>query len=107
MNLSLEPALVEGVAEEIGVDGAELLDTLPTRDPQIERLMLSLKSELEAGCATVCGRLFAESLTNALAVHLLREHSSLGEHAKRQPRAQARAPQGPPAQCPRPDRHFP
>jgi hypothetical protein len=49
LHLSLEPALVERIAGEIGADGTELLDTLRTRDPQVERIGLSLKAELEAG----------------------------------------------------------
>lgn len=87
LQLSLDPALVEGVAEEIGADGAELLDFVDTCDPLIERLALSLKAELEAGGTALGGRLYAESLANALAVHLLREHSSLGERAKRRARS--------------------
>ena len=77
--LSLDPAVVEGVAEEIGADGAELLGFGAARNEQIERLALPLKAELEAGGAAPGDRLYAESLTNALAVHLLREHSSLSE----------------------------
>lgn len=92
LQLSLGPALVEGVAEEIGADGAELLDFVDTRDPLIERLALSLKAELEAGGTALGGRLYAESLANALAVHLLREHSSLGERAKRRARSADREP---------------
>ena len=91
LSLSLDPALVEGVAEEIGADGAVLSDTVDARDPQIERLMLSLKAELEAGGAALGGRLYAESLANALAVHLLREHSSLGWGARQKA---AREPKG-------------
>jgi AraC family transcriptional regulator len=47
----------------------------------MERLMLSFLPELESG--GLGGELYAESLANALAVHLLRQHSSLGEKAKR------------------------
>ncbi len=86
LQLSLDPVLVEGVPEEIGADGAELLDTVDMREPLLERLALSLKAELEAGGAALGGVLYAESLANALAVHLLREHSSLGERAKRRMR---------------------
>jgi len=98
LNLSLEPALVEEVAAEIEADGAELLETLPTRDPLIEWFALSLKAELEAGGA-LGGKLYAESLANALAVHLLREHSSLGGRAKR--RAQSADCGGPTGGLPR------
>ncbi len=91
LNLSLEPALVEEVAAEIGADGAELLEILPTRESLIERFALSLKAELEAGGA-LGGKLYAESLANALAVHLLREHSSLGGRAKCRARSADREP---------------
>jgi AraC family transcriptional regulator len=67
------------------------LDTVYARDPQIERLMLSLKAELEAGGTALGGRLYAESLANALVVHLLREHSSLGWGARQKA---AREPEG-------------
>lgn len=91
LQLSLDPALVEGVAEEIGADGAELLDFVDARDSQIERFTLSLKAELEAGGTALGGRLYAESLANVLAVHLLREHSSLGWGARQKA---AREPEG-------------
>ena len=91
LQLSLDPAIVEGIAEEIGAYGAELLDTVYARDPQIERLMLSLKAELEAGGTALGGRVYAESLANALVVHLLREHSSLGWGARQKA---AREPEG-------------
>ena len=92
LQLSLDPAIFEGVAKEIRADDAELLDFVDARDPLIERLMLSLEAELEAGGAALGGRLYAESLANALAVHLLREHSSLGERAKRRARSADREP---------------
>lgn len=90
LQFTLDPALVEGVAEEIGADGAELLDTPRTRDPWAEQILLSLKAELEAG-GLPGGGLYAESLANALAVHLLREHSSLGWGARQKA---AREPKG-------------
>jgi len=88
--LSIEPAFVEGVAKEIGADDAELLDTSRTRDPRIEQIGFSLKTELEAGDLPG-GELYAESLANALAIHLLREHSSLGWGVRRKT---AREPKG-------------
>jgi AraC family transcriptional regulator len=90
LQLTLDPALVEEVAEEIGADGAELLDTPRTRDPWAEQTLLSLEAELEAG-GLPGGGLYAESLANALAVHLLREHSSLGWGARQKA---AREPEG-------------
>lgn len=84
--LTLDPALVEGVAGEIGadVDGrVELWDTLWACDPQVGRIGLSLEAELRgAGGVVAGGKLYAESLVNALIVHLLREYSSLGRAAR-------------------------
>ena len=76
--ISLAPAFVRRVAEEAEVDpdGVELIGTLGGRDPEIERIAASLLSELED--SSPFGDLYADSLANLLAVHLLRDHSSLG-----------------------------
>lgn len=76
--ISLAPAFVRRVAEEAEVDpdGVELIGTLGGRDPEIERIAASLLSELED--SSPFGGLYADSLANLLAVHLLRDHSSLG-----------------------------
>jgi AraC family transcriptional regulator len=70
------------------VRGRALL-CIELKDPQMERLMLSFLPELETG--GMGGGLYAEGLATALAVHLLREHSSLGHRAKRRV---AREPKG-------------
>ena len=49
-------------------------------DPQIERIGLSLLSEMET--RGLGGELYAESLATVLALHLLREHSSLGRGSR-------------------------
>ena len=54
-------------------------------DPQIERIGLSLLSEMENG--GLGGGLYAESLATVLALHLLRNHSSLGRGSRRKARA--------------------
>lgn len=77
--LWLAPALIRNsaaVAGEIRPERVEILDNFGTRDPQIEQLGLSLLSELE--CEGFGGRLYAESLASALAVHLLRRYSTAG-----------------------------
>ena len=76
--ISLAPAFVRRVAGEAEVDpdGVELIGTLGGRDPEIERIAASLLSELED--SSPFGDLYADSLANLLAVHLLRDHSSLG-----------------------------
>jgi AraC family transcriptional regulator len=78
LHLYLDPALLEGVAAEAGLDreGFEVLDGLCARDPLVEQIGLALLSELETG--GLAGPLYAESLANALAAHIVREHSSLG-----------------------------
>jgi len=83
MNVLLDGALVRRVAEGLRVDPDcfEVLPCFGIKDPQLERIMLSFLPELRGG--GLGGELYADSLANALAVHLLREHSSLGEKAKR------------------------
>jgi AraC family transcriptional regulator len=83
VNVLLGSGFVRRVAEESGADpgGFEVLDRFCERDEPMERLMLSFLPELESG--GLGGELYGESLASALAVHLLREHSSLGEKAKR------------------------
>jgi len=70
-----------GTESEIDPDGFEVVSRPKVIDPALERLMLSFLSELESGGPG--GELYAEGLATALAVHLLREHSSLGEKARR------------------------
>ncbi|HEX9192376.1 MAG TPA: AraC family transcriptional regulator, partial [Burkholderiales bacterium] len=77
--LWLAPALIRNaaaVAGEIHPERVEILDNFGTRDPQIEQLGLSLLAEVE--CEGFGGRLYAESLSSALAVHLLRRYSTAG-----------------------------
>jgi len=83
LDLYLEPRFVRTLAESSGVgfDGAEVLPVFRARDPHVERIGLSLKEELETG--GLGGALYAEALANALALHLFREHSSLGDEARR------------------------
>jgi AraC family transcriptional regulator len=83
LHLYLDSALLEGVAAEAGLgrEGFEVLDGLCAHDPLVEQVGLSLLSELETGGPA--GALYAESLANALAAHVVREHSSLGGRAVR------------------------
>lgn len=80
--LCLEEAFLREVAQSLDVDpdSVEILPLLGTRDPQIERIGLSLEAEVEAE-GILGGRLYAESLANALAITLIRDHSSLGRRA--------------------------
>lgn len=75
--LWLAPSLVRNAAALAGEshpERVELRYDFGTRDLQIERLGLSLLTELE--CEGFGGRLYVESLANALAVHLLRRYST-------------------------------
>jgi AraC family transcriptional regulator len=82
--LCLTDAFLREVAQsvEIDPDGVEIVPLLGVRDPQIERIGFSLKAEVEAD-GLVGGKLYAESLANALAIHLIRDHSSLGSKTTR------------------------
>lgn len=78
VSVLLEEAFFRGIVDAIGVDPARvaLLDRFATRDVRIERILLSFVPELETG--GLGGELYAQSLATALAVHLVRDHSSLG-----------------------------
>ncbi len=78
LHLSVPAAFTREVAAgtDLNPDAVEIVGRLGIRDPQIEQVGLSLLAELRAG--GVAGRLYAESLAAVLAVHLLRQHSSLG-----------------------------
>lgn len=92
LHLYLAPALIREAAEDAGVDPdrLEIVGGVGSRDAQIERIGLSFLPELEAE-EPLGGGLFAGALARALAVHLLREHSSIGRRAWR---AASREPEG-------------
>jgi AraC family transcriptional regulator len=78
LHLCLEPALLAKVAvEAIEVDVAriEVLNQFATTDLQIQQFGHLLLAELEA--ERLGNRLYAESLTNALAIHLIRKYSTI------------------------------
>lgn len=62
-------------AMEIHPDRVELLPEFRVRNPQIEQIGTMLLTELKNG--GLAGRLYVESLTNVLAVHLLRDYSAV------------------------------
>ena len=82
--LCLEDAFLREAARSVDLDpeGVEILPILGLRDPRIEQIGLLLKAEIEAE-GLLGGRLYAESLATALAISLIREHSSLGRKAAR------------------------
>ena len=75
MMLSLEPHLLtRNAAELLTVDQIELLPYTQLYDPLILQIGLALKADLESHKPG--GRLYAETLTNALSVHILRNYSA-------------------------------
>jgi AraC family transcriptional regulator len=74
--LGLTEGLIRNVAEESGLDPrhVEIVNRFQTRDTKIEHIGWALKEEMETGYPN--GRLYLESLAQALAVHLLNRHSS-------------------------------
>jgi hypothetical protein len=82
MSMLLEEGFIRRVATETGVEpeGVEVVPLFSAPEPQIERIGLSLLSEMESG--GLGGELYAESLANVLALHLLRNHSSLGRGSR-------------------------
>ena len=85
LEIRLGDAYLREVAESVEVDpdGIEIVPRVGTPDPQIERIGLSLKAEVEAD-GLLGGKLYADSLANALAISVIRDHSSLGRKATRE-----------------------
>lgn len=82
VSLYLDPALVLRAASESGVRGrVELVAKSYESDPTMHGVALSLLREVERG--GLCGPLYTESLSNVLAVHLLRNYAEVGAGAPR------------------------
>lgn len=76
LQMRLASGFMETIAQEtldMQPDRLKLLPTFRTRDPQIEAIGLLLLSELQR--ENVGSKLYIESLTNVLAVHLLRQYA--------------------------------
>jgi AraC family transcriptional regulator len=70
---TISPALLTSLAWEMAdADSVDLPSAQRFRDLQIEHLLLALRAELESSCPS--GRLYGESLTTALAAHILRRY---------------------------------
>lgn len=76
----LEPSLVLRAADEAHTRGVEVMEGFSPHDPVMRSAGLALMSELET--EGVGGRLYAESLANLLAVHLLRHYTTAGAAPK-------------------------
>ena len=75
LQIRLQPALLHAVAEaaNLSSDSVELLDSFVFQDPHIHSIGYSLLQELRF--PGLGGRLFVESQTIVLALHLLRQYS--------------------------------
>ncbi len=62
-------------AIEIDTDRVELMPEFRDRNPQVEQIGMMLLAELKSG--GLAGQLYVESLTNVLAVYLLRSYSAV------------------------------
>lgn len=80
--LYLDPSLVLHAASESHArGGVEVVEKCLPRDPVVSSVGLALLAELESEAPG--GRLYAESLANVLAVHLLRHYTAAGSNAPR------------------------
>ena len=71
---TLEPKVFQhGLQEHYTGADMELVDQWGVQDRQIEYILRALEADLDAGSPS--GKLFGESLTNALAVHLQRRYA--------------------------------
>lgn len=78
----LDPSLVQRAAAESSRPGVvEVIESCAPSDPVINNVGMTLLAELEA--EGLGSRLYAESLANVLAVHLLRHYTSSGVDAVR------------------------
>lgn len=86
LHVHLGAAFTRLVTESLEVEpnGLEIVNRLAVSDPQIERLGLLLDAELETGGGLLGGGLYADSLAHALAISVLRHHSSLGKSATKE-----------------------
>ena len=80
--LYLDPLLVQRAATGSKLSfGFEILEKYSRNDPVITSVGMALLGELES--EGVSGRLYAESLANVLAVHLLRYYTAAGQKPER------------------------
>lgn len=78
ITIYLDPSfLARAAAEAMISDKVELIEACSASDPVIRRIGMALKAEAES--KGPAGRLYAESLANVLAVHLLRYYTQDGD----------------------------
>lgn len=81
VNVLLGSDFVGRVAVGAGID-TDRMEVADARDPSAERILMLFLEEVRSG--GLGGELYAQSLATALAVHLLREHSSIGDRDRRE-----------------------
>lgn len=75
LRIRIASEFIDQVAQsEMGSRRLELMPEFRTRNPEIEQISTMLLTELRNGGSA--GPLYIESLTNVLAIHLLRNHSA-------------------------------
>ncbi|MGL4620213.1 MAG: AraC family transcriptional regulator [Chroococcidiopsis sp.] len=77
LNIHLKPESIRQVAEasEIYLDRLDLVRCFGQQDLQLHKVAMLLLAELQSG--GMMGRLYVESLTQVLVIHLLRHYSTL------------------------------
>lgn len=80
LNMQLDPGFLSKVAAENDLDPAraEIVDYPGGADPHVEHIGLALQEELRAG-GGAGGRLYAESLATALALHFMRGYATTSQ----------------------------
>lgn len=80
--LYLEPSLIlRAAAESRAPSGVEVVERCSSNDPVINHVGMALLAELDS--EGLSGRLYAESLANVLAVHLLRHYTAAESRAQK------------------------
>jgi AraC family transcriptional regulator len=77
LSIYLQPELIAKIAEssELNGDRIELMDCFSQSDPHLYQIAMMLLAELQSG--GIMGKLYIESLTQVLVIHLLRHYSVL------------------------------
>ena len=83
LTLSVSPSLLHKAAEALDLDPGrlEIRNRFQVRDAQLENIAWALKGEME--CGYPCGQVYYDSLAVAVAIRLIRNHSSKFGETKR------------------------
>ncbi|MBW4535577.1 MAG: AraC family transcriptional regulator [Pleurocapsa minor HA4230-MV1] len=77
LHICLKPKFIKQIADasEIDTKGIDLINCFGKQDLQLHQIAMLLLAELRSG--GIMGRLYVESLTQALVIHLLRHYSEV------------------------------